>query len=510
MQDPDVNISIKADSSGAITAFDGVAASAGRLDSKVSQLGSKMQKPIGTIGLQLYAQELARSVGLSGAASQGASVLATALQQAGAAAGIASGGIGLAIAGFIALSAAVYKVVTYTRDQKKGLEEASVELKKQYDSTVDLSASIEEYRGRVERISPTLDALSTATKKVNEQNRFALLMAEGQQLTAIDAIIRKKQELIEKIERSIKINEQEAEVYNGHLEDGRMMVAVNRDLIKEKEKLSQEIDNENKKRIEIKANIEAQAKGYKNLSDMMDKQGRNAEDRAKKEADAQKKITDALRREEAYRRRLYTENVNYVKQILSSRYNMELAMMHGVGAQAAVAAQAVEDAYGESYLSITKGAADSLARMAIDGEKFGENMEAVFKNMARNFIAAIIEMEIRWLAAKFITSLGLGGPVPASAIPMTAGASGLDMVVSRPTMLLVGEGGEDEHIRVTPRSQAQISAAGAPAARGGSMSFVINNYVSGGGNMDVNRLANTIGRQIISRIRGQGDLDFTR
>lgn len=510
MQDPDVNISIKADSSGAITAFDGVAASAGRLDNKVSQLGSKIQKPIGTIGLQLYAQELARSVGLSGAASQGASVLATTLEQAGAAAGVASGGIGLAVAGFIALSAAIYAVFKHSQKQKKSLEDASVEIKKQYDSTVDLSTSIEEYRGRVERLSPTLEALSVATKKVNEQNRFALLMSQGQQLTAIDAMIRKKQELIEKIERNIKINEQEAEVYNGHLEDGRMMVAVNRDLIKEKEKLSQEIDNENKKRIEIKANIEAQAKGYKGLSDMMDKQSRAAEERAKKEADAEKKITDALRREEAYRRRLYTENVNYVKSILSSRYNMELAMMHGVGAQAAVMAQTVEDAYGEAYLSITKGAADSFARMAVDGENFGKNMESAFKNMARSFISAITQMMIRWLAFKAITSVFPGANiVPSSAIPMTA-ASGLDTVVSRPTMLLVGEGGEDEHVRVTPRSQAQLSAAGASGGRGGNMNFTINNYISGGGNMDVNRLANTIGRQIISRIRGQGDLDFTR
>ncbi len=507
MEDPRLDISIGADSSGAVSAFDNLDNSVGKLDKSVVDFGNKIQKPVTNIGLQLYAQELARSIGLSGAASQAATVLATGITYLGSSFKFLTGPTGLAISAFIALSGAVYKAISYQKDHTKTTEEQAAALKKLYDDSDTLADGLDDYAAKIKGLSPVLIELSEATKKVNEQNRFALLVSEGKQLEAIDNLIRSKKDLINANNEEIQSNLDEAKSFSGHVESGQLAADVNKILIDQNTRLSQEIDAENKKRLEIKANIAAQAKGYKDLADQMKIEGQAADDNAKKQEDAQKKISDALRREEEYRRRLYRESLAFVKSIVDSRYNMEIAAYHGTGAQAAVAAKMVQDAYGNAYLTMTKGAGDAFAAMAVDGEKFGKSMDQVLKNLVKSFISAIVEMEIRWAASKFMKAVGLG-IVPTSEMPMTKAAVGLNTVVSRPTLLLVGEGGEDEEVRVTPRSQAQIASGS--GIGGGNVSVTVVNNISGGGKIDTARLADQIGKQVISRIRGQGDLDFVR
>jgi hypothetical protein len=242
--------------------------------------------------------------------------------------------------------------------------------------------------------------------------------------------------------------------------------------------------------------------------DFYKKQADEAEKSAKEQEEAQKKISDVLRREDEYRRRLYRESLAYTKQVVDSKYNIEIAAMHGTGAVAAVFAKTVDDAYGNAYLSMAKGAGDAFASMAIDGEDFSESMDKVFKGVVKSFISMIIEMEVRWAASKFLSAIGLG-VVPSASMPVTALATGVDKVYSSPTLLMVGDGGEDERVTVTPRSQSQIAAVGnnGPA---GNISVTVVNNIGNGDRLNASKLADEIGKQVIARIRGQGDLGFVR
>jgi hypothetical protein len=128
--------------------------------------------------------------------------------------------------------------------------------------------------------------------------------------------------------------------------------------------------------------------------------------------------------------------------------------------------------------------------------------------VVKSFISMIIEMEVRWAASKFLSAIGLG-VVPSASMPVTALATGVDKVYSSPTLLMVGDGGEDERVTVTPRSQSQISAVGnnGPA---GNISVTVVNNIGNGDRLNASKLADEIGKQVIARIRGQGDLGFVR
>lgn len=506
MEDPRLDISIGADSSGAVSAFDNLDNSVGKLDKSVVDFGNKIQKPVTNIGLQLYAQELARSIGLSGAAGQAASVLATTITRLGASFQFLSGPIGLAVAGIIALSGAIYKAINYSKEHQEKLEESIASQEKALDSTESLKESISRYKDVVNKTTPELDALVVATDRYTEAQKKLLALDLQKQLSDL----KKELEGVHKAHQAdIEVTAASAasmDRWAAGTKNAKVAVdALNKAILKEEEDAARL-----KMRIaELEDMLARYAKTGKLVSSQQfyKEQADEAEESAKKQAEAQKKITDALRREEEYRRRLYRESLAFVKSIVDSRYNMEIAAYHGTGAQAAVAAKMVQDAYGNAYLTMTKGAGDAFAAMAVDGEKFGKSMDQVLKNLVKSFISAIVEMEIRWAASKFMKAVGLG-IVPTSEMPMTKAAVGLNTVVSRPTLLLVGEGGEDEEVRVTPRSQAQIASGS--GIGGGNVSVTVVNNISGGGKIDTARLADQIGKQVISRIRGQGDLDFVR
>jgi phage gp36-like protein len=506
MEDPKLDISIGADSSGAVSAFDSLENSVEKLDKNITNFGNKIQKPITQIGLSLYAQELSRSVGLSGAAGQAASVLSASLTRLGSSFQFLSGPSGLAIAGVIALSGAIYKAINYNKEHQEKLEDSIASQTKALESTDSLKDSIERYKEVVNKTTPELDALMIATDKYTTAQSKLLALDLQKQLAdlrkELEGVHKAHQAEVEGTAASAATMDRWA---SGTKDAKAALDALNKATLKEEEDSARL-----KMRIaELEDMLARYAKTGRLVSSQRfyKEQADEAEEAARKEAEAQKKITDALRREDEYRRRLYRESLAFVKAIIDSRYNMEIAAYHGTGAQAAVAAKMVQDAYGNAYMTMTKGAGDAFAAMAVDGEKFNKSMDQVLKNVVKSFISAIVEMEIRWAASRFMRAVGLG-IVPSAEMPMTRAAVGLNTVVSRPTLLLVGEGGEDEEVKVTPRSQAQISSGS--GVSGGNVSVTVINHINGGGKIDTARLADQIGKQVISRIRGQGDLNFVR
>ena len=510
MDDTNLDISITADSSGAVSAFDGLDNSVGAFGQQMTKLSEAFTKPLEHVAVQIFGKELLSVIGIAGEARPVLMVLQTAVTQLGGAFGFLTGPVGLMVMGLGALAAVIYKVVESDKAHAVSIEQVISENQKQYDGTTDLSEKLDTYKTKVGHLSPVLEELAIATKKVNEENRFALLQSEGQQLINIDATIRAKRDLIAANEAEIKSNIEEGKSYSGHIESGELVEQVNNKLAESNARLTIEIDKENKARIEIKANIAAQAKGYKDAQDQMEKLGKASDDIHKKESELSKKSLDEFLRNEDAKRRAMRESMSYTQAIINSKFNMEIAALHGVGMENAVASETVRKAWGDAYLGMMKGAGDSFASMIVDGKDFGESMTQVYHNILKSFISMLSEMLIRWLVVRAIMAAGGGGAFAAFDIGTQAAghATGFDGVVSSPMMFTVGDGGEPEHVRITPQSQMQIASMG--SGGGSTINVSVVNNIGGRDTANDRSLADQIGKQVVARIRGLGDINFSR
>jgi hypothetical protein len=90
-------------------------------------------------------------------------------------------------------------------------------------------------------------------------------------------------------------------------------------------------------------------------------------------------------------------------------------------------------------------------------------------------------------------------------------AEGGSMLVTKPTLMLAGEGGQPEVATFTPLSKMQSAGGGiSQGPSGGSQISIgaIETHVYGV--TDPARIADEVGRQIVQRIRGMGEIDFVR
>lgn len=125
---------------------------------------------------------------------------------------------------------------------------------------------------------------------------------------------------------------------------------------------------------------------------------------------------------------------------------------------------------------ISSGFGDAFAKMLVSGESFTKNFAAAFKSLAISVLSDITAMIMKMLILRSIASIS-GGPV-LGFMPFAEGGR-----VTKPTLALIGEGGEPE--TVVPDSKRQAFAAGVMGSRGGSGSVVVNmggfNFTISGG-----------------------------
>jgi hypothetical protein len=143
--------------------------------------------------------------------------------------------------------------------------------------------------------------------------------------------------------------------------------------------------------------------------------------------------------------------------------------------------------------SMAKGIGDAFAKMIVEGKNFTESMKSLFKNLTEQIISDFIRIRIEMAFMRAATA-GAGGGFP---LPMAEGGSG---VVTRPTLFLAGEAGP-EYVNFRPLSKG--------GSGGGNVSTGnINVNVYGIQNPDA--IAEEVGRKIVSRIRGMGEINFLR
>jgi hypothetical protein len=180
---------------------------------------------------------------------------------------------------------------------------------------------------------------------------------------------------------------------------------------------------------------------------------------------------------------------------LNERFALEKSIMGSMVTENEVTYARIKDYAKSAYLEMASGFGNSVARVLVDGESLKENMDKVFKNILRSFISMIVEMQLRSLAIRTLMGFGFGVP---------AFATGTNQMVDRPTLFMAGENGP-ERVKVSPMNTAHNDNR---VTRNISVNVV--NNISSGQAENTRRLADQIGAQVISRIRGLGDMDFTR
>jgi hypothetical protein len=191
------NITITGESSGAITALDNAVTSVGRFDDKLHTLGDTFSKPLEHAGVDIFGKQLLRSMGLAGEARPIMGLLNTAVKETAAVFGFAAGAAGLAVFGFTALAAIIYKLIEGHNKQAEALKKVNEENQKQFVTTFDLLAGLEEYKNKVKDTIPVIDALIKSKREENEQDKLKTLKGMGDELTKLDNQKRATKELID-------------------------------------------------------------------------------------------------------------------------------------------------------------------------------------------------------------------------------------------------------------------------------------------------------------------------
>ena len=162
----------------------------------------------------------------------------------------------------------------------------------------------------------------------------------------------------------------------------------------------------------------------------------------------------------------------------------------------------------------------AFAQMLMEGKSFTKQFAALFKSLAISVIADIAAMIMKMLVFRTIATL-VGSPV-FGFTPFAEGGR-----VTKPTLALIGEGGEPESIvpdskakkfaiDVLTKGSSDVSsktssskAAPAEAKASGDM-YNVNNYFTISGSEDPKKLADTIAEKIMYSVRARGQINFAR
>jgi len=168
----------------------------------------------------------------------------------------------------------------------------------------------------------------------------------------------------------------------------------------------------------------------------------------------------------------------------------------------------IQSAAAAAIDSTAKKIGDSFAKMVMEGKSFTENLKNLWRDMAEQFIAEVTRMIVKYMVFLALT----GGSTASPMAKMFGFAEGGSMLVTRPTLMLAGEGGEPEVATFTPLSKMQSAGGGISQMGGGGAPQItigaVETHVYGV--TDPSRIADEVGRQIVQRIRGMGELDFVR
>lgn len=489
-----------------------------------NKLVEKFSHRFSHVGLSLFAGEALRASGIGSETSRIIGIMNLGITSLGSAFGAAAGPVLLIASALTSLVAIAVRVVRQQQDltgkydeQVKALDkvvkknqEAFDGFKKNTDVVKEYSEEFGRLTGFTKIYADSIERAALITAASTIPAHQAVISTLNEENVKIEDSIRAKQRDLEEIriwatsaprlakEKTDKTNAEITKL-NNQLELTRAklkqeegaIVALNRGYSSYDEYLKAATESHKKAREESAKSAEESIKRTQDIADAETARYQNWAELHAKEMEEKNKSVQTEADQETKRYQNWADI--HEKQVKKNAELMD-TMYKGIAA---------------GVDKTLKTFSDAVAAMFVKGEKFTLSFKKLFEDMAQAIISEIIRMEIRWLVFQAITG-GTGG-FASGGSKAFGFAEGGSVMVNKPTLFLAGEAGQPELATFTPLSKMG-GGSGASAATSGSSGGVqigsINTNVYGV--TDPDAIADKVGLKIAERIRGQGEINFTR
>lgn len=460
-------------------------------------LANAFQERFQHIGLMLFAGDALRASGLGREARMVVSTLNLALTELGAAAGLSSGGLMLVVA---ALSAAVgigMKVIESHKNQSEELTKLVDSEEKEMKSLNDSIAVIEEYKKKVGEIPPTLEDVLTAKKALREFEAAVEIETLHQQIEATATLVIQEEAERLQIEKNALFVQHLTLAKFALLAISQGLTPAIQALISKHEDFGK-ILQENAKAM-LENNVKLQ-EAKNRLSELTDKNY----DAAKAIKDREKAVDEEAKAEE--------EANKETLKLLNEAAEQSYATFEKEQKAHEAMVKKMEDQAKSTFNTINNEQSKAFAKMVVEGQSFSQATAHMWRDIAEQVIAQIERMLVEWaiwMAATGGTGVASGG-FSGAVGKMLGFASGGEVLVDKPTIMLAGEGGEPELATFTPLSKMGAKGSSMEGGAGGVTINIGTIQSNAYGVNDPDQLATDVGQKIVERIRGRGDLNFAR
>lgn len=481
-----------------------------------NKLVEKFSHRFSHIGLSLFATDALRASGVAGETNKIISTMNMGITSMGAAFGASLTNITLVITALVAIYGIMEKVKAKHAEHLKELEKVNKETKDQIKNTDEIIKSISDYTTAIGFVPPELARWRDAEDALRKVQIQRQIEGDKAMVSSITLVMNASREKMAQLKDEIQATEKMIKELKATGVDASVIVA-------QKAKLN-ELTGEYKKlgdaQVENKAKLEGMFVEIKRLNQGIT-QSLADETKATQQAskDWIKSIQDEADAETAryqHWAELHAKEMEEKNKSVQTESDQETKRYQNWAEIHEKQVKKNGEFMDKMYKGISAGVdrtfktfGDATAAMLVKGEKFTLSFKKLFEDMAQAIISEIIQMEIRWLAFQAVTG-GAGGLAGGGAGKIFGFAEGGSVMVNKPTLFLAGEAGQPELATFTPLSKmgAGSSAGAASSGSSGVQIGSINTNVYGV--TDPDAIADKVGLKIAERIRGQGEINFTR
>lgn len=475
-------------------ALDSVTTGMAQVTQEHNKMASKFGNKVEHIGLKLFAGEALRASGLGRETNEVIRLMSMSMNTLQASAAAVAAPITVLI-GVVAAGIAIFMQMKKAAEEKrKALDELRKTTQDQIKATDENLRSISAFMGAVKQVPPEILKWRDAEENLRKVQIQRMIEADRQLVRSTVEVMNATRERMGVLKETIgEIERTISSLQSSGVDSTVIMAQQGRlaELRREYQKLGDEQVASKAKLeglfVEIKRLTDGQTQSLKEQTDEWNKNKKAAEEAAKKQVEASQEEAAADTARYQNWAKLHAQTLEENAK-LSKEYYQEYDNL-GKGA-----ARSVGQAFGDSFV-----------QMAFHGGSFIDNMLSAFNRLTEQIIADIIRIQVQWMIMSSMTG-GAGGGF--SSFFMAEGGS---MLVDRPTLFVAGEAGP-EVATFTPLSKmgggASIGAPQNSGGGGGSSIYIDKVETNVHGVNNPQQIADQVGRDIINRIRGMGELNF--
>lgn len=559
-------IGVGADSSGAVTAFDGLTESVDKFNVRMAGLSETFAKPLENVGVKLFGHELLNTMGIAGEARPVLVLMKLGVTEVTEAMGIGAGAAAMYTFGLTALAAIAYKAYEAHEKHAQSLGASIKELTSAYEKTEEVNTQFDKYHSVVETMPGSLGRWEEASRNLASAQKDLLITELNLQLVALQPELDKTASWFNAVSEKAILAGYDLSKFGIESDGtkkltGDMAVEVEKAWV-EYQKLSEQVQH-------TKADLESYKTTGMSAADATKKGTEEAEglseayDMLAKNYDAAQKMNAKLAGEE--QKAFASMRADQQKYFLEldkqqDQANTKMRSFFGLAKDQATEYKMIGS---QAFQGVANAVGTSVAKMVIEQKNFADTAKALFMEVAEQAIARLIAVEIidrgieagraalhmgtetaitadataagtaRHTAnqvtnilmaqsyagvaeAAAAASAAILGPeaslaavsaeaaIVEPAVALAAAATGADFIADQPTRLLVGEGGQGERVTVTPLSQAP----GQGGVGGGSPVYISIENIALPGVKNARDFVEQITMLVAQRIRGRGEINM--